>query len=97
MDNRVNNIISLIANEFHRIFDADVALLLFGSRANNTANPYSDIDLAIQHTQKLDSNKMRKFQNFIDDFPTLYSIDLIDMNIVSVQLKKQIEFNNRLL
>ncbi|MBA5249102.1 MAG: nucleotidyltransferase domain-containing protein [Gammaproteobacteria bacterium] len=97
MKSRVDNIINLIANEFHRIFDANVALLLFGSRANNTANQYSDIDLAVQHTQKLEGNKMRQFQDFIDNIPTLYSIDLLDVNDASLELKQQIKRNSILL
>jgi hypothetical protein len=38
-----------------------------------------------------------KFKDFIDDFPTLYGIDLVDMNATNAQLKKQIELNNRVL
>jgi hypothetical protein len=41
--------------------------------------------------------KLLKFKDFIDDFPTLYGIDLMGMNIANVQLKKKIEFNNRIL
>ncbi|SMN12648.1 hypothetical protein BHECKSOX2_381 [Bathymodiolus heckerae thiotrophic gill symbiont] len=95
--NRVDNIIRTIASEFHQIFDVNVSLLLFGSRANNTASQYSDIDLAIQHTQELDGNKMRKFQNFIDNMPTLYSVDLLDINDASAELKKQINHSSILL
>ncbi|MDC9715131.1 MAG: nucleotidyltransferase domain-containing protein [Gammaproteobacteria bacterium] len=95
--NRVDNIIRTIANEFHQIFDVNTSLLLFGSRANNTASQYSDIDLAIQHAQELDGNKMRKFQNFIDNIPTLYSVDLLDINDASAELKKQINHSSILL
>lgn len=89
--NRVSNIINAIAAEFHQIFASDADLLLFGSRVNNTANAYSDIDLAIQHQQTLDVDKMRQFQRFVDQIPTLYSIDLVDMDNASAALKQQIQ------
>lgn len=97
MNTRVNNIISNIATEFHQIFDVNTSLLLFSSRANNTANQYSDIDLSIDSKGKLDKGKLLKFKDFIDDFTTLYGIDLMGMNIANAQLKKKIEFNNRIL
>ncbi|SMM99925.1 hypothetical protein SPONL_991 [uncultured Candidatus Thioglobus sp.] len=97
MNIRVDNIIRIIATEFHQIFDVNVSLRLFGSRANKTENQYSDIDLAIQHTQQLDANKMRKFKNFIDNVPTLYSIDLVDVSYANAELKKQIKHNSILL
>jgi predicted nucleotidyltransferase len=97
MNARVNNIINAIASEFHRNFDVNATLLLFGSRANNTAIQYSDIDLAIDSKAELHEGKLLKFKDFIDDFPTLYGIDLVDMNAANAQLKKQIELNNRVL
>jgi predicted nucleotidyltransferase len=97
MNTRVDNIISNIATEFHQIFDVNTSLLLFGSRANNTASQYSDIDLSIDSKGKLDKGKLLEFKDFIDDFPTLYGIDLMGMNIANAQLKKKIELNNRIL
>lgn len=97
MNTRVNNIISNIATEFHQIFDVNTSLLLFGSRANNTVSQYSDVDLLIDSKGKLDKGKLLKLKDFIDDFTTLYGIDLMGINITNAQLKKKIEFNNRIL
>lgn len=85
MNTRVANIISNIATEFYQIFDVNTSLLLFGSRANNTASQYSDVDLSIDSKGKLDKGKLLEFKDFIDDFPTLYGIDLMGMNIVNAQ------------
>jgi predicted nucleotidyltransferase len=56
-----------------------------------------DIDLAIDNKAELNEGKLLKFKDFIDDFLTLYGIDLVDMNAANAQLKKQIELNNRVL
>jgi predicted nucleotidyltransferase len=85
MNTRVANIISNIATEFHQIFDVNTSLLLFSSRTNNTASQYSDVDLLIDSKGKLDKGKLLEFKDFIDDFPTLYGIDLMGMNIANVQ------------
>ena len=58
--------INIIAIEFHYIFDINATLLLFGSRVNNSANQYLDIDLAIESKEELDKGKLLKFKDFID-------------------------------
>ena len=97
MNTRVDNIISNIATEFHQIFDVNTSLLLFGSRANNTASQYSNIDLSIDSKGKLDKGKLLEFKGFIDDFSTLYGIDLMGMNIAKCTIKKKIKLNNGIL
>jgi predicted nucleotidyltransferase len=67
---------------------------LFGSRANNTHHKYSDIDLAISSNSQIDNHKLLKFKNFIDDFPTLYGIDIVDTSVANSKLKEQIKNNN---
>jgi predicted nucleotidyltransferase len=89
MNTRVANIISNIATEFHHIFDVNTSLLLFSSRTNNTASQYSDVDLLIDSKGKLDKGKLLEFKDFIDDFPTLYGIDLMGMNIAIMHNKKR--------
>ncbi len=95
--NRIKGIINSISQEFHRTFTDDAQLLLFGSRANDTHHAYSDIDLAIQHGGALNKNKLNQFYDFVDNLPTLYSIDLVNMTNASGALKRQIKGNSILL
>lgn len=38
-------------------------IILFGSRAKEINKPYSDIDLAIESSEKLSLRKIRKLEN----------------------------------
>ena len=60
---------------FHcRAFGADT-VFLFGSRAKQTATPRSDFDIAV--TGVCDIEGLRES---LDNLPTLYKIDLVDMD-----------------
>ena len=50
-------------------------VILFGSRAKGTALERSDIDIAVRGTK--DNGKLREE---LDDIPTLYTIDVVDMD-----------------
>lgn len=60
---------------FHcRTFDADNAFL-FGSRAKGTATPRSDFDIAVTGVSDIEG-----LREALDNIPTLYKIDLVDMD-----------------
>jgi predicted nucleotidyltransferase len=66
--------------ECHRRFHGSASLIWFGSWIKGTAYQQSDIDLAIEHDgKKLNQKDLVAFRNWLDDFPTLYHIDLVDM------------------
>lgn len=50
-------------------------IILFGSRAKGTAQSKSDIDIAVSGVTKLEDLKEE-----IADLPTLYSVDLVDLD-----------------
>lgn len=56
-------------------------VVLFGSRAKGTARERSDIDIAISGVSDIDG-----LQEEIDDLPTLYKIDLVDLDSCGNQL-----------
>lgn len=88
---RVQNIVDNIAEEFRRRFSNEANLIWFGSWMKGTADKHSDIDLAIDHqTAALNQQDLIAFRDWIEDLPTLYSIDLIDMNTAGEQLKEEI-------
>lgn len=88
---RVQSIVDNIAEEFKRRFSKEANLIWFGSWMKGTAYKQSDIDLAIDHqTTALNQEDLMVFRDWIDDLPTLYSIDLIDMNTAVERLKEEI-------
>ena len=56
-------------------------VILFGSRAKGTARDRSDIDIAVCGV-----SDMEKLQEEIEDIPTLYTIDLVDLDTCENQL-----------
>ena len=50
-------------------------VILFGSRAKGTALERSDIDIAVSGVEKIDLLIQK-----IEDLPTLYSIDIVNMD-----------------
>ena len=89
---RVQTIVNGISEEFHRRFHGSASLIWFGSWIKGTAYQQSDIDLAIEHDgKKLNQKDLVAFRNWLDDFPTLYRIDLVDMKQASDLLKREIE------
>jgi len=88
---RVQTIVHNISKEYHRRFGNKATLIWFGSWVKGTAYQQSDIDLAIEHHGKLTQKEIVEFQDWLDDFPTLYSIDLIEMQVASEALKQDIK------
>lgn len=58
-------------------------IILFGSRAKGTATERSDIDIAVSG---VDSCDMLELQENLEDIPTLYTIDLVDLDTCRNQL-----------
>ena len=56
-------------------------VILFGSRAKGTARERSDIDIAVSGAEDFE-DLMEK----VEDLPTLYSVDLVNMDTCRNQL-----------
>ena len=54
-------------------------VLLFGSRARGNAKRQSDFDLAIDGDAPLAVKKFYEIEEALDDLPTLYSFDWVDL------------------
>lgn len=52
-------------------------VILFGSRAKGTSTSRSDIDIAVSG---LKGSDVYELQEKLEDIPTLYKIDLVDMD-----------------
>lgn len=58
-------------------------IILFGSRAKGTATERSDIDIAVSGVKDCD---IFELQERLEDIPTLYSIDLVNIDTCKNQL-----------
>ena len=56
-------------------------VILFGSRAKGTARERSDIDIAVSGVEQFDMLTEK-----VEDLPTLYSVDLLNMDTCRNQL-----------
>lgn len=58
-------------------------IILFGSRAKGTATERSDIDIAVSGVALSD---IFELEEALEDIPTLYTIDLVDLDTCKNQL-----------
>jgi predicted nucleotidyltransferase len=96
-NNRVNNIVDEINTYFKTLFKNEASLIWFGSWVRGDAYLQSDIDLAINHNKLLNKEQMLKFWQYVDEFPTLYKIDLVDIANADSSLKQQIFKDGKVL
>lgn len=75
----VEEIIRKVA-DICRDFDAK-EVVLYGSRAKGTARERSDIDIAVKGVEKFEL-----LVDQVEDLPTLYSVDLLNMDTCRNQL-----------
>lgn len=58
-------------------------IILFGSRAKGTATERSDIDISVSGVA---SSDIFELEEALEDIPTLYTIDLVDLDTCKNQL-----------
>lgn len=72
-------------------------IYLFGSWAKKNALPTSDLDIAILGKKKNSWETMAKIRREIEDIPTLRQIDIVDLNGVEKDFRKNILRSGKLL
>jgi predicted nucleotidyltransferase len=81
----------IIKNICKTVFEnAQVEVVLYGSRARNTPREGSDIDLAVISNCDLQS-EVSKFRERLDESTLPYMIDVIELRDVSEPFKENIE------
>ena len=73
--------IEFIKNAVCNIF-GNVETYIFGSRVQNKSLEYSDIDIALKGSGKLDFEKLLKLRTFFHDSDFPYKVDILDLNDV---------------
>ena len=80
---RVKTLVNQVAGEIRSELGDNITVIWFGSWVRGNASPHSDIDLAISSPSLIHPEKIAMLRDWIDDLPTLFSIDLIDLNEAS--------------
>lgn len=83
-----------IANEAVRLIrnqlDPTVIIYWFGSWPKGEARPGSDIDLALSAGSPIPLDKLAFLRDKLENLPTLYQIDVVDLATVGPALKQEI-------
>ena len=77
---------SLIMETFR---DADIMIMLFGSRARGDFDSRSDIDIGILPGKNYDSKKLIILREKIENMNIPYKVDIVDISKVSEIFRKK--------
>ena len=72
-------------------------VILFGSRAKGSAKPRSDFDVAVIGTETLNVSDFYEISDALEDLPTLYKIDWVDLAKTTDNFKKEALNHSRVL
>lgn len=67
----------IVQNIFERYLP-DATVIAFGSRANGTARPYSDLDLAVIWKSRMDFAQTAGLREAFDESDLVFKVDIVD-------------------
>ena len=79
-----------VARLARSLLGKDVEVIWFGSWPQGKARPHSDIDMAISTGAPISPEFMGNLQEAVDELPTLYEIDIVDLNATGAKLREEI-------
>lgn len=79
-----------VARLARSLLGKDAEVIWFGSWPQGKARPRSDIDVAISIGDPISPERMSILQEAVDDLPTLYEIDIVDLNATGAKLREEI-------
>lgn len=65
-------------------------IYLFGSYAQGTNRPGSDIDIAVDNGKQLTLEELKNIKRLIDALPISQKVDVVDLNRVPVEMRDAI-------
>jgi len=92
---RVRGLVEAVVREVRRRLGPRARILWFGSWVRGGARPSSDIDLAVDAPGGIDPADYAALWSFVDELPTLYSIDLVNLAEAGEALRREIEQTGR--
>jgi predicted nucleotidyltransferase len=87
---REDQILSWVADGLAQFADElkGYSIILFGSRAQGSARERSDFDFGIIGESAIPLKTFFKISDFMDQLPTLYRLDWVDLNRASEALRE---------
>jgi predicted nucleotidyltransferase len=79
-----------VARLARSVLGEDAEVIWFGSWPKGKALPHSDIDVAISTGAPIAPEHMGLLQEAVDELPTLYEIDIMDLNATGPALREEI-------
>ena len=79
-----------VARLARTLLGKDAEVIWFGSWPQGKALPHSDIDVAISTGAPIPPERMGLLQEAVDELPTLYEIDIMDLNATGPALREEI-------
>jgi predicted nucleotidyltransferase len=79
-----------VARLARSVLGKDAEVIWFGSWPKGKALPHSDIDIAISLGAPIAPERIGLLQEAVDELPTLYQIDLVDLNATGSALREEI-------
>ena len=96
---RVDEILEVIRRVMssHACELAGFRVLLFGSRAEGTAQERSDFDIGVDGAGPLPLEVFYQVEDALDELPMLYRIDWVDLNNVSPDFRESALLHTKVL
>jgi predicted nucleotidyltransferase len=79
-----------VAQLARSLLGQDMEVIWFGSWPQGKARPHSDIDVAISIGVPISPERMGILKEAVDDLPTLYEIEIVDLNAAGPKLREEI-------
>lgn len=87
---RVQEVAREVARLARENLGSDVDVIWFGSWRRGQARPRSDIDIAVRASAPVRPEMFGRFREAVEELPTLYQIDLVDLNVAGSLLRGEI-------
>ena len=81
----------IIHNVLRAYLTEEYKVWVFGSRAKNQVKYNSDLDLAIEYSDKIERKILRKIKFELEESKLAFKVDVLDLNNISEKFKKIIE------
>ncbi len=82
---------AIVQNVLEQHLPVDCKVWIFGSRAKNTAQDYSDLDLALEGKEKIDKAIISQLKEAFEGSLLPYTVDILDLNDISNEFKTIID------
>lgn len=85
--------LKIVIDTIKNTLGTKATIYLFGSRVNNTAKKYSDLDIALDNGTKITLEQLANIKDNFDTSDLPYPIDIVDLNNIDDNFKKVVLSN----